>query len=63
MMLSVKNFVLVIVVVGGEFATSRGEKSPGAGSKGEPCTRLSIYSKSTFINSDLYLQSKCGSYG
>lgn len=63
MMFSVKNFVLVIVVVGGKFATSRGEKSPGAGSKGEPCTHLSIYSKSTFINSDLYSQSKCGSYG
>lgn len=42
MMLSVKNFVLVIVVVGGEFATSRGEKSPGAGSKGEPCTSINI---------------------
>lgn len=62
-MFSVKNFVFVIVVVGSEFATSRGEKSPDAGSKGEPCTRLSIYSKPTFINSDLYSQSKCGSYG
>lgn len=41
-MLSVRNFVLVIVVVGGEFATSRGEKSPGAGSKGEPCTSINI---------------------
>lgn len=42
MMLSVRNFVLVIVVVGGEFATSRGEKSLGAGSKGEPCTSINI---------------------
>lgn len=31
-MISVKNFVLVTVIVGGEFATSRGEKSLGAGS-------------------------------